>query len=63
MADWYPRNRADKRAWHVNFNLKRPDFEAKYLILGTLKPELIADCDWVEWWADTMSMRTTVRSR
>ena len=56
MADWYPRNRADKRAWHVNFNLKRPDFEAKYLILGTLKPELIADCDWVEWWADTMSI-------
>ena len=56
MADWYPRNRAELRAWWVNFRVKRPDFELKYKILADLKTPINADSAWIEYWCDTMAI-------
>jgi len=52
MADWYMQNADARAAWHVNFKLHRPAFEAKYPILKTMGAELDADCDWIVYHAN-----------
>ncbi len=52
--DWYPRSREALAIWWANFTLRRPDFEAKYPILGTLKNELNAAGAWMDYWASAM---------
>ena len=53
MADWYPHNAEDMAAWWANFNLRRPEFAAKYTILTTEEDALEAAAAWVEYWVST----------
>lgn len=40
-------------AWWANLLLRRPDFEAKYPILGTRKVEIIDAGNWMTYWVNT----------
>lgn len=51
--DWYEHALEALGAWWANFILRRPEFEAKYLILGTHKDALIAIGLWIEYWVAT----------
>lgn len=53
MADWYAKTNSELGPWWANFTLRRPEFEAKYPILGTLKNELIAIGAWMAYWTET----------
>lgn len=52
MSDWYKRKLDELAAWWANFDNRRVEFEAKYLILGTEKTKLAAIAAWVEYWVE-----------